>query len=118
MKKAFYLNMILLASCVFGSASSVYAADTIGIQVESPTWCRGQNSLGQCVTFFGSKESCNNIEPCNKSELQRYVTPVVTGDLHYCYGMNSLDQCVLFLGSKESCANVSPCTIGFEFLKD
>ncbi len=118
MKNILHFCLALLIAGVFGGSGQVLAADTIGIKVDSPTWCRGQNSLGQCVTFFGSKESCNNIEPCTRSATERYVMPIVNGDLHYCYGMNSLDQCVLFLGSEKSCANVSPCIFNFEYISE
>ncbi|WP_086933039.1 hypothetical protein [Agarilytica rhodophyticola] len=118
MKKAIFLNMAFIIVSLFTASTQVFAADTLGIKVDSPTWCRGQNSLGQCVTFFGSKDACNNVEPCKREAAERYITPVITGDLHYCYGMNSLDQCVLFLGSEKSCAHVEPCIFKFEHIRE
>ncbi len=90
------------------------AGNTFGIEIDSPTFCMGQNDLGQCVTYFGSKDSCANLEPCNNAQITRYVAPVLKRDLHYCYGLNKFDQCVLYLGSKQSCENVAPCTFEFQ----
>lgn len=117
MKKVIKLKAVILAMGFLVVSAGSYANDMLGIKIDSPTWCMGQNKLGQCVTYFGSKKACDSVRPCTNDHVAQFVAPVVTGDLHYCYGMNSLDQCVLYLGSRESCANVNPCVIGIENTK-
>ena len=95
------------------------------IPVDDPTFCFGENDLGQCVLYFGSANSCNNVNPCNNNSidvrpLKQAINRTLFGgdDLTFCYGLdNTTDECKLFLGSEESCANVAPCQLEFKQLK-
>ena len=91
-----------------------------GIPIDQPTFCFGENDLGQCVPFFGSAKACENINPCSPQSSDAVAaaigrTVIQPRDLFFCYGLNSLDQCTLFLGSKEACDTLEPCPLGLTF---
>jgi len=94
------------------------AAGSFGVKVDNPTFCMGKNELGQCVTYFGDAQTCQNLEPCDSTEYTRYLAPVVNRSLKWCYGMNHLDECKLFVGTEEACAHVSPCRFDIELLDE
>ena len=95
------------------------------IPVDSPTFCWGLNNLDQCVLYYGSANSCNNIAPCNNrasstAEIKSAIAEVAIGqkDLTFCYGKDDVTgQCTLFLGSREQCNHVEPCSVGFKQLE-
>lgn len=99
------------------SINAAFAGSSFGIKVDDPTFCLGQNELGQCVTYFGDAEACKSLEPCSQRQHEKFITPVINRSLTWCYGMNDLDECKLFVGTKESCANVSPCSFNIELLQ-
>lgn len=94
------------------------------LPVDDPTWCFGENDLGQCVLFYGSRNACENTVPCTdrSSPSRRELTAKVgtiafDDDLTFCWGMDEVtNQCVLYLGSKKSCDHVTPCTARFKSL--
>ncbi|TVZ40323.1 hypothetical protein P886_4750 [Alteromonadaceae bacterium 2753L.S.0a.02] len=99
---------ILFVSLFIALANASFAGD-YGIKIDDPTWCRGLNPDGQCVTYFGSRESCKSLRPCDTFEAADLRTPFHDKDIYFCYGLNSLDRCVLFMGTEEMCNNVTPC---------
>jgi CubicO group peptidase (beta-lactamase class C family) len=48
--------------------------------IDDPTFCYGENDLGQCVLFFGSANSCNNIKPCIVGISTYYYPPTSPDD--------------------------------------
>jgi hypothetical protein len=94
------------------------------IPIDDPTFCFGENNLGRCVLFFGSANSCNNINPCISSEpstqaISRTVAKKVISrdDLTFCYGQDDLTgQCTLFAGPKSACESLEPCSVPFKRL--
>ncbi len=104
--------------------TSPNAAFGPSIPVDSPTFCWGLNNLDQCVLFYGSANSCNNVSPCNNSsyntgEIKSAIAEVAIGqnDLTFCYGADDVTgQCKLFLGTREQCNHVEPCSVGFKKL--
>lgn len=94
------------------------------IPIDDPTFCFGENDLGRCVLFFGSANSCNNINPCISSEpstqaISRTVAKKVISqdDLTFCYGQDDVTgQCTLFAGPQSACENLEPCSVPFKRL--
>ena len=113
---------------VFPLSINVNGGGTFGptIPLDQPTFCFGENSVGQCVLFFGSAKACENIDPClPSSSPSRDTVAAVIGQtvvepdgLFFCYGQNSLGQCTLFLGSERSCENLEPCQTQLDLAVD
>ena len=116
-------SMIILGMFYLTVSSVSYANPSIPI-VE-PTYCFGENNLGQCVLYFGSASSCANINPCLNNgtlsyrRLTKAISDVVlkVDEKTFCYGINdTTKQCTLFYGSKKSCKNLRPCSLPFKTL--
>lgn len=105
-----YSITIKLLSGLFALfASAVVFGGNFQLEIDDPTWCRGLDRSGQCVTYFGSRKSCEHLEPCNTFEAANFHTPWSSSDIHFCYGLNGFDQCVLYMGPESSCKNLNPC---------
>lgn len=95
------------------------------IPIDNPTFCFGENDLGQCVLFFGSANSCNNINPCiNSAPSTRAISSTVAkmaisqDDLTFCYGQDAVSgQCMLFAGPQSACESLEPCSVPFKRFK-
>lgn len=95
------------------------------IPIDDPTFCFGENSLGQCVMFYGSKKACDNVNRCTNTSVPSRGTIVRSlgdaalgvGGNTFCYGHDELTgQCTLYFGSEAACASLDPCFAQFKRL--
>lgn len=116
-------TLVVCALVGIGTAPALAAGPTAfgpSLPIDDPTFCFGENKLGQCVLFFGSGNSCKNITPCTNTSVPSrrevanmfgHATLAINANT-FCYGWNETsNQCQLYYGTKEACASLPACSV-------